>query len=66
MKQVITFSRSLWDASTGTMVPRDFVLTINTDKIPVGPLHKSRKNKGGLSKAFSGAVTIRPAKEDAQ
>lgn len=61
MKQMIQFSRSIWDATLGGMITVPFVLEIDTDKIPLAPLHKSRKNKRGHSKALSGAITIRPS-----
>lgn len=61
MKHTFQFERLLWDSGTGTMVNRAFVLVLNTDKIPLGPLHKVRTNKQGWSRTLSGAVTIRPA-----
>lgn len=62
VKQMLQFSRSIWDATVGGMVNVAFVLEIDTDKIPLPPLHKARKNKRGASKALSGAIIITPAK----
>lgn len=61
VKQMLQFSRSIWDATVGSMVNVAFVLEIDTDKIPLAPLHKARKNKRGTSKALSGAISIRPS-----
>ncbi len=63
MKQLIQFTRVLWDSGDGTNKAREFVMEIDTDRIPVGPLHKARSNKRGSAKALSGAVTIRPKAE---
>lgn len=63
MKQMLQFSRGLWEASEGRIITREFVLEIDTDKIPVAPLHKARGNKRKSSTTLSGAVIICPKSE---
>jgi hypothetical protein len=61
MKQMLQFSRLIWNPAVAMLVTESFELEIDTDKIPLNPLKKAIHNKGGKAKTLSGAITIRPA-----